>query len=161
MKRKVGRPSLYTPELAEKICERIRKGEWLHQMGGTNGLPAEANLYKWLEKHEEFREMYARAREYRTDRLVQECVEISDNIENDTLFVESEGKDGAGAKEVCNHEWIARSRLRVDTRKWLAAKLAPKKYGDNQKLEVTGKDDGPLQAVIEIVNSGAKQNKTS
>ena len=154
VKKKVGRPSTYNKELAEKICARVAKGEWLHKMEHTQGLPCEDTLYEWLRRHSEFSEMYARAREDRTDRLVQEAVEISDNMENDTLFIESDDKSGASAKEVCNHEWIARSRLRVDTRKWLAAKLAPKKYGEQQKVELTGKDGGDLIVNVKLTPDG-------
>lgn len=43
-----------------------------------------------------------------------------------------------------NHEQIARSRLRVDARKWAAAKLAPKKYGDRIAHEHGGAGGGPI-----------------
>jgi hypothetical protein len=35
---------------------------------------------------------------------------------------------------VCNSEFIARSRLRIDTLKWLASKLVPRLYGDKEEL---------------------------
>ncbi len=42
-----------------------------------------------------------------------------------------EDKDG---KKALDHEHVQRSRLRVDTRKWAAGKLAPKRYGDKLNL---------------------------
>jgi hypothetical protein len=40
---------------------------------------------------------------------------------------------------------VARNRLRVDARKWVAAKLLPKKYGDKVQQEVSGPDGGPIE----------------
>lgn len=148
--KKMGRPSKYTPEQAVAICERIRKGEWLHKIAGTEGLPPEATLYRWLDDNEDFRELYARAREDRTDRMAAEMLEIADDSAEDTIFVQDSDKDGEGAREVQNHEWINRSRLRVDARKWLMSKLAPKRYGDKITQEITGKDGAPLVPVINI-----------
>ena len=45
---------------------------------------------------------------------------------------------------------VARNRLRVDARKWLAAKMAPKKYGDKVENVVTGADGGPVRHRVEI-----------
>src|SRR5258708_7552309 len=41
-------------------------------------------------------------------------------------------------KRIVDHENIQRSRLRVDARKWAAARLAPKKYGDHISHDVKG-----------------------
>ena len=65
-------------------------------------------------------------------------LEISDDGSRDYTATE----DG---DEIPNHEHIQRSRLRVDSRKWLASKLAPKKYGDRLAAELSGPDGGPIQ----------------
>jgi hypothetical protein len=44
-----------------------------------------------------------------------------------------------------DHDHIARSKLRVDTRKWLLAKCLPKIYGDRVVNEVVGRDGGPIE----------------
>ena len=94
----------------------------------------------WLDgRHPEFSEQYARAREAQADKLAEEALQIADDGRSDTYV------DGDGNVKT-DTEVIQRSKLRVDTRKWLASKMAPKKYGD--KVAIGGADDlGPVQTV--------------
>lgn len=85
-------------------------------------------FYEFRDSSDEAGKRYARAKEIQADAIVEECIAISDDTTNDDIV----DKDG---NEHPNSEWISRSRLKVDTRKWLAAKLRPKKYGD--KVDVT------------------------
>ncbi len=82
-----------------------------------------------------FREAYARAREAQMEKWADDIVDISDDARND--FMERVGKDNK-AERVVDQEAIQRSRLRVDTRKWLMSKLAAKRYGDRLTVEVSG-----------------------
>jgi hypothetical protein len=97
---------------------------------------------RWLAEHQEFRDQYARAREAQADYWAEEIVEIADDGTND--YVDRQNKDGS-TYETVNSEHINRSRLRVDTRKWLMARMAPKKYGDRITQEVSGPNGGPIQ----------------
>ena len=106
-------------------------------------MPAQSTVFKWLNEQKEFSEQYARAREAQADLMADEILEIADETERDTIQTDS--------GEKANTEWISRSRLRVDARKWLASKMAPKKYGDKVTAEVTGADGGPLKTVTEFV----------
>lgn len=81
---------------------------------------------------------YARAKETAMEALADEIMEISDNASND--WMERNSADSPGW--IANGEAVQRSRLRVDTRKWLMAKLAPKKYGD--KVTVGGDAANPI-----------------
>ncbi len=130
-KRKTGRPSLYTEALAAKICERLAEGETLRSICRDPAMPDKATVLRWLadKKKADFREQYVYAREMQADALFDEALEIADDASGDW----STDKDG---KKVLDHENIQRSRLRVDTRKWAAGKMAPKKYGD--KLDLGG-----------------------
>jgi hypothetical protein len=92
---------------------------------------------RWLAQHAEFRDQYAGAREAQADYYAEEILEIADDGSND--WMERNGK------VVEDHEAINRSRLRVDTRKWLIARMAPKKYGDRVVAEHVGKDGGPIE----------------
>lgn len=125
----MGRPTKYTEELAEQICELIAtSSKGLNTIcRETENLPAPSTVYKWLSEQPDFSEKYARAREIQADLLADEIIEIADDTSNDTLVSDT--------GEYANKEWINRSRLRVDARKWKASKLAPKKYGD--KVDVT------------------------
>jgi hypothetical protein len=63
-------------------------------------------------------------------------LDIADDGTNDWAKQQL-GEDGPEV-EVLNKEHIQRSRLRIETRKWLASKLKPKKYGDKITTEHTG-----------------------
>ncbi len=135
-----GRPSIYTAELAAAICEHIAAGKSLRTIAALDGMPAQSTIMVWLDgKHPDFTEQYARAREAQADKLAEEILSIADDGRSDT-YLDAEGN------ERTDTEVIQRSKLRVDTRKWLASKMAPKKYGD--KVAIGGADDlGPVQTV--------------
>ncbi len=130
-KPKKGRPSLYSDKLAAEICRRLAEGETLRSVCRDKAVPDKATVLRWLgdKKKADFREQYVYAREMQADALFDEALEIADDASGDW----TEDKDG---KKVLDHENIQRSRLRVDTRKWAAGKMAPKKYGD--KLDLGG-----------------------
>lgn len=130
-----GRPSTYTPDIADTICALIAQKWSVHQLTKRDDMPSEDTVYTWLLKHPEFAEKYAKAREYQAARYAEEIVEISDDSTND--WVQRETENG-GTVTVVDHEHIQRSRLRVDSRKWVASKLLPKKYGDRQQVELSG-----------------------
>ncbi len=137
-KRKRGRPSRYTPELAAKLCERLAEGETLRSICRDDAMPGKTTVLRWLsdKKNGDFRDQYAHARELQADSLFDEALEIADDASGDW----STDRDG---KKVLDHEHVQRSRLRVDTRKWAAGKLAPKRYGD--KVQHTGDGGGPIR----------------
>lgn len=144
---KAGRPSEFSPEIADKICERLADGESLRKICSAEDMPGKSTVFRWLadEANGTFRDQYARAREAQADALFEDCLDIADDSKGDTREV-----DG---KEIVDHEAIARAKLRVDTRKWMAGKLRPKVYGDKITQEMTGEGGGPVKTVsrIEIV----------
>jgi hypothetical protein len=133
-----GRPSTYTPEIAAFICQRIANGESARKICADEDMPALASIFNWIAAHPEFLEQYTRARETQMEAMAQEIIDIADDGRND--LIEQDLGYGVIVQKV-DQEHIQRSRLRVDTRKWLMSKLAPKKYGD--KLAHTGPDGGP------------------
>ena len=92
------------------------------------GMPDQRTVYRWLEKDREFCQQYARAREAQADKLFEGCLAIADEAEGDVVL--ATGEDGKAIARP-NHANVQRARLRVDTRKWAAGKLAPKKYGEH------------------------------
>lgn len=145
----MARPSDYTPELADAICARLADGESLRSVCRSEGMPCKTTVFMWLRTRPEFLNQYTRAKEESADALTDEMLEISDDAKND--WMEQNAKDNPGW--LANGEHIQRSRLRIETRKWLASKLKPKKYGD--KLAVGGDPDAPpIQTVSEIVIRG-------
>lgn len=134
-----GRPSDYTEELALVICERIAEGESLRAICRGDDMPSRSSVFKWLIEHKAFSDQYTRAREAQADALFEDILEIADDKSQDVKIV------GEDEREVCNTEFVQRARLRVDARKWMAGKLAPKKYGEKVIQEHTGADGGPIQ----------------
>jgi hypothetical protein len=125
-----GRPSKYSEELADEICLRLSFGEGLVKICKLDHMPARSTVMLWLLKMPGFSDKYALAREAQADYLLEELIDIADDKENDTY------EDAKGNIRV-DHENVNRSRLRVDTRKWVISKLAPKKYGDRVDLATT------------------------
>lgn len=130
-----GRPTEYTEERATYICQEIRKGRSLKSICREEEMPSAGAVILWAsEDREGFADRYARACSIRLDVLSEELIEISDDSRNDS-YVDEEGR------EHVNYDHIQRSKLRVDTRKWLLSKLRPEKYGKRQKLEHSGEVD--------------------
>lgn len=140
-KLKMGRPLEYTKEMGDYICELVAShGDGLLKLTQLYPeLPNKSTINRWRYRVPEFRIQYAQAKVEQADILAEECLEIADDDSNDVKF----DKDG---NELCNTEFIARARLRVDTRKWLASKLLPKQYG--QKAEEVKTED---KTVIEML----------
>ena len=90
-------------------------------------------LFLWLRGHPEFSEQYARAREEQADAISDECLEIAEKEPD-----------------------VQRAKLKIDTRKWFASKMKPKKYGERVTQEISGPGGEPIQNtwVINPVRSG-------
>jgi hypothetical protein len=146
----MGRPSDYSPEITTAICVRLGLGESLREICRDEDMPNKSTVMRWLAEHQEFRDQYAGAREAQADYYAEEIIEIADDGTND--WMERKRDDGTTI-EVENKEVLNRSRLRVDTRKWLMARMAPKKYGDKITQEHTGEDGGPV--VVSWLQSGS------
>lgn len=99
---------------------------------------------------DEFAKQYARAMELRADFWADELLEIADDGSND--WMERELANGLTV-EVPNPEVVARSKLRVETRKWLMGKAAPKKYGEKLALVDPTNPDAPAVFTLKIDNS--------
>jgi hypothetical protein len=133
---KVGRPSEYNEKIARKICEYIVNGVSLRTICKKPGFPVLSTIFCWLEKHKEFAEQYARARNLQAEIYADEIVELSDTplIGKKTVKGTREGLRGGKRKidEVTVGDNVERSKLRVDARKWVAVKLLRRKYGDEK-----------------------------
>lgn len=127
----MGRHTEYTSEIADKICERLIEGESLRRICNDDLMPSRATVLRWLNENKDFEAKYTHARVMQADTLAEEIIDISDDGSNDTYVKE----DGT---EIVNTDHVQRSKLRVETRKWYAAKLAPKKYGDKTAVEHSG-----------------------
>lgn len=97
-------------------------------------MPGERTIFAWLAAHAEFQQQYARAKELAADRYFEEIVEIADApLRGERITYKADG-----TVERVEADMIEHRRLQVDARKWSAARLAPKKYGDKLDLNHGG-----------------------
>jgi len=140
MKAKIGRPSLYTDELAQEICDKIASNsKGIKRLCNENShWPNKTTIFTWLKNNSTFSDQYARAKKCQIETFVDEIIDIADDSSQDQVMNEQ-------GNTVCNSEFIARSRLRIDTRKWLASKLVPRVYGktmdETQELDARAKEE--------------------
>lgn len=131
-KNKGGRPPVHDPkDIVPRICEAVSGGTLVKDVCEAEGINV-TTLWRWLEKDEELRKAYARAREEQAHAIAEEILTISD-------------------AQYATSEEVQRARLRVDSRKWLASKIAPRTYGEKIQQENTGPNGGPI--VVEVVYS--------
>ena len=131
-----GRPSTYTQEIADEICAGLAEGKSLRTVCSADHLPALRTIFNWLSTKEDFLHQYTRAKEESADALTDEMLDIADDGSNDWMANNSD-EEGKLNYQI-NGEHIQRSRLRIETRKWLSSKLKPKKYGDKITTEHAG-----------------------
>lgn len=142
------RESIFSNELADRICAELSDGKSLRTVCKQEGMPSKSTVFRWLRENKQFAEAYSRAKEEASDAWVEEILDIADDGTND--WMEVHDKEGKSAWKV-NGEHIQRSRVRIDTRKWVASKMKPKKYGDKLEQNVThGVDDSLSQLLREI-----------
>lgn len=136
-------PNLNKEEAISEVIDRITKGESLRSILPVKNrpeyLPALKTFLDWVAQDDVLSKQYVRACEVRADLMFEEMFEIADDSTNDYMLK----KIGNDEIEVENKEVIARSRLRIDTRKWALSKMNPRKYGDALKL--SGDNESPIQ----------------
>lgn len=149
----MGRPSSYSEDIADVICEGLADARSLRSICLDEEMPAQSTVFRWLadERYASFREKYARAREAQADAIFDEILDIADDGAND--WMERKREDGS-VDEVVNHEHIQRSKLRIEARRWMAGKLRPKVYGD--KLGIEHDVSADLAAAIAAGNARAE-----
>ena len=128
VKRPRGRPSVFTNELAAEICASIERGHSLRRACQADSMPSARTVHRWLHENEDFRQQYARSRAIQTEVFIDQIVDLADAVANET----------EPAK-------VQAAKLAIDTRKWVAARMLPKKYGDRVDIQQDG------QLVVRIV----------
>lgn len=155
--RKPGRPTTYTEELADRICAELACGNSMRTVCKAEDMPAMSTVFLWLRTHQSFSEQYAQAKAEAADALVEEMLDIADDATND--WMETHGPDGEETGYKLNGEHVQRSKLRVDTRKWIASKLKPKKYGERLDLNHDVQEESPLSLLLKQVSGNTLKPK--
>lgn len=138
---KRGAPSLYDPELGARVCSQIAGGKSIRQIcNGVEDMPSATTIYNWLYKQKEFIEQYANAREAQSEFYAQDIIDLADSC-------------GLSQEEV------AKCKLQIDSRKWIASKLKPKKYGDSTTIK--GDKENPLDIGLAALLDVAAVRRTA
>lgn len=111
---------VYSEDLAARVLAQISDGKSLRTIAKMDGMPGMTTIWEWIQRYEGFADKYAKAKQEASDAMVEDMQAIADD---ETLDAKSRA-------------------VRVDTRKWIASKLKPKKYGD--KVALTDNEGGPL-----------------
>jgi len=150
-KNPVGRPTIYTPEYGEMVCERVATHrvslKALHKMYGD--FPCDVSIFRWRIKYPEFSSRYAEAKRHQADNMAGELLDMCDV---DTFV------DKDGIERVDNGK-VQLQRLRVDVVKWLASKLVRKIYGETITLEDGSQDEKMVAEVKKARGDKDEKNK--
>ncbi len=149
-KKKIGRPSKYSPEIAQQMCELLSEGVPLREICRKDGFPEWRTVYDWMYRDDALGEAgtglsaaIARAREVGYEALAEECLLIADNPQYGEKQVMSDEGATTTVEDMLGHR-----KLRIETRLKLLAKWNPKKYGD--KVQVGGDAENPLKVEADI-----------
>lgn len=161
------------PDAAERgrivtdVLTRVATGQLAGVVLEANGLSRQT-WSEWCRADRELSDAYARAREEQSHAMAEEALRIADGsdalslfyslcvdrFEADALEAAVSKADADAVRAVANSmraQVVQRDRMRLDARKWLTSKIAPKLYGD--KLDVTS-GDKPLPAAQVVVIGG-------
>lgn len=130
--RPVGRPTKYTDELADAICERMINGEHIVKICQDEKMPGRTTVYRWMAENPEFGTRIARAREGLADYVAWQILEMASKSTNETANAD---------------------RVKLAAWQWHAARLAPKRYSEKMITELSGPDGAPVQIETKTVDS--------
>lgn len=132
-KKRMGRPPARTQQeihdTFHRICEDISNGMIAIKAIKKHGFST-PYFYDLMLKNKDFASAYARAKESLVEVMANEILDIA---EEDSRVTDKGNVDPA---------FVNNQKLRIDTRKWLLSKIAPRKYGD--RVAIAGVDDAPL-----------------
>lgn len=121
-----------------ELCAQISTGKLVATVAKRLGV-TRGQIHQWTSEDTDegraFRDAYARAREEQAHAIAEEALKIADRPAGTT-------------------EEVARHRLQVDTRKWLASKIAPRSYGERVTQEHVGEGGGPVAHVHRVLKWG-------
>jgi hypothetical protein len=125
----MARASKFSQALFDRICERMAEGASLRSVCKAADMPNTRTVLRWLENDGKLAAQYAEAQQLRAERYFDEIIDIADSKSDPQ-----------------------KTRVQIDARKWVLARMNPKKYGDKFTQELTGEGGGAL--VVKIVRHG-------
>lgn len=151
------RPSDVTMQIIEELLERMATGETVSRITSDLHMPPWLYIWLWLRdpKHAKFKEVFDQAEEAQFHRMAGETLDISDDSTKD--YIEIKNSNGKVMRRIPNQELVNRSRLRVETRRWLLAKRLPKIYGESSMMKLANETgDGPATFLFGAITATKK-----
>lgn len=156
-KKKTGRPSKYTPEIAQEMCNLLAEGIPLREICRREGFPAWRTVYDWMYRDDQavaagggvgLSASIARAREIGYDALAEQCLMIADTPQMGRRTVYSSGaEEDEDSMTVTEEDMLGHRKLQIETRLKLLAKWDPKRFGD--RVQLAGDADQPIKIQAE------------
>jgi hypothetical protein len=113
-----GRPSGYSPQMAQRIARRIASGERLTEICSEKDMPTRATVFAWRMRHKAFADLYLEAQRCRAEGHVDEILRMADVV--------------MGAPDATS---VMAIRTKIDVLRWAACKFYPKAFGDKVTVE--------------------------
>lgn len=131
----MGRPSIYSDELAQTICDQLVEGKSLRQICDAEGMPDRVTVIRWMGKDPDFATKCARARDEQADLMDDRILDVANKCEAGLI-------EPHAAKVV------------ISALQWRAMKLKPKKYGESSSIEHSG-----TLSLESLISSSLKPNE--
>lgn len=113
----MGRPSSYSPEVAEQICDRLAEGDYLTEICDSEGFPSYKTVRRWIADNEDFAKSIARASEDQADYFRWRISKLNDGMNADN--------------------WQFRN-AQIRNIQWMMGKIKPRAYGDKVDMNLSG-----------------------
>jgi hypothetical protein len=147
--KKTGRPSKYTPEIAQEILDRISRGEPLLQICRDDRMPERRTVYDWLDRIDGLSAQFTRARDAGCDAMAEEALIIANTPLTGQKKVFSSGAEGdKDSMTVTEEDMLGHRKLQIETRLKLLACWNPKKYGT--KVQMGGDPGNPIKIEAQV-----------
>lgn len=130
---------VYSKELAEKFCLGVIDHRTLRDICSDEGMPDVATIFRWFDLYPEFELMYERAKAHQAEDMVREMIGIADNAGNAAPV---DDNDDSHNSEMLRKEHVQRSKLRIETRQWVAARYKPRRFSN--RVVHAGDENAPL-----------------
>jgi hypothetical protein len=140
------------------VCEAIAGGALVKDACIEHGTSA-SQLRAWVASDGELSALYARARTDQAHAIAEQAVAIADGADEESqrrmaaMVEDIQGAEAEDKQRLLNslvYAAVQRDKVRVDARKWMASKIAPKLFGD--RLELAGDANAPLSVKVVFSN---------
>jgi hypothetical protein len=144
--------------VADEVLDRIRNGETIREIVTDLEMPAKNTIWEWENGHlgapSSWRNDYARARQIQADSFVSDTIAIADTVDEtahlaavaalENLPEDATNTEKRRAYFYAKKRSLEAAKLQIDTRRWVASRMAPNRWGDKVTIEHVGDENRPI-----------------